>query len=419
MGLLTRVAQIAAKVNTSEGVAENLVAADASLEFKDDQFSRMLTRYERGVKRPGLSSPKDLVGIPYGSIPITVELVGGGASTRAVWHDLLQACGFSKTGLKAITCVETSVSDKFVPGSIFGNNAVQGSATHSGRIEWVGIVGSKATIVYKPILGTFADLDVLTGYHAGGSGSTMTQNGAAAACGWVFDPMSETASQVPPDLTLEFRDGEDINRLVGARGDVELTFNWGEVPLGKFKFEGPRIMQNVDGTPVRGAFIANVTAPAAPTYIQGNVGLPCTFDGVTPVLRNVSFKTGNTLTPDKTKTSGGVIQFLDSSDHGGYRATRITARKMMISIDPNRPGFATYDWLKKWQANADIAGYIQNGYLAASGDSAIVLRSALLSVSNDSLGDADQNGIRSFAGDLKCNSLGIDDEVAISHIVLP
>ncbi|MBY0261162.1 MAG: hypothetical protein K2Q20_02395, partial [Phycisphaerales bacterium] len=262
--MLTRNRQNGLKIEATEGTYETLAAADFAIDTPDGQtMQRRLTRYQRNNARAGLSRPKSIVGAAYGAMPaMMVELIGGGAATssRAVWHDALQACGFAQGVLKCATLADAIVA--VAVGSYISNNATYGTATKIGRV--IAQSQDRTRVFYIPVLGTFADNDALfTHATAGGAGTTLSSSLDADPVdgGKYWTPLSETASGVPKTVTFENRDGELIHRLIGARGNAEFTFNFGEPAAARFNFEGPKVAQNTDGDPIEGGLVSNVTFP--------------------------------------------------------------------------------------------------------------------------------------------------------------
>lgn len=407
---LSRIRQAGIKIEGISGTAENLAAADFARNCKSIEASPSLTRYARGVLRAALTKLKDMVGGKIGEFTWQEELVGGTVSTEAPWYAPLQAAGTQKTTLKIIT-VGSITGGTFAAGDTVTTDA---GAT-SGRVAWTGSVGGAVKIVLEPIAGTFNDTDVVTNGTASG-----TQSGAWANAGFSHRPMSENGSQTPPTATAEYRDPNYKHRLVGASCDVGLMFNWGEVGLMDVRVRGPRQIKDVDGTPLDPGLMTGITPPPAPGALMGDIGLPVKLDSWEGVISQLGIKFNNTITDRKTITTGGVIGYVTQGARCGYMPSRITDRRVEITIDPETPAEATKALMKGWQSNADFVFHAQTGKLLASGDKAICINVPKASLAQDAFAQQDREGINALGLTLLCTGvLNDDDEIYIDHVYIP
>jgi len=110
MGILLNRCQVAAKIESVEGTAETLVAADAFLVFTP-KADPDVDRYKRDPVRENLGQLESLPGARSAKLSFTVELAGSGtAGTAPAWGKLMKACGCSET-------VVPSTSVTYAPAS--------------------------------------------------------------------------------------------------------------------------------------------------------------------------------------------------------------------------------------------------------------------------------------------------------------
>jgi len=114
MSILKRRSQIAAKIESEEGTAETLLAADAFLVF-DPSGDPDIARYKRDPARESMGALESLPGERQAKLTYTCELAGSGAAgTPPAWGKLMKACGFSETIVPA-TSVEYQPASAAIP----------------------------------------------------------------------------------------------------------------------------------------------------------------------------------------------------------------------------------------------------------------------------------------------------------------
>ncbi|MBY0262243.1 MAG: hypothetical protein K2Q20_07850, partial [Phycisphaerales bacterium] len=136
------------------------------------------------------------------------------------------------------------------------------------------------------------------------------------------------------------------------------------------------------------------------------------------VAEQVGLSLNNTLTPKRTVSEGGCIQFITGSVKGGYGPTRITERNIVLSLDPDRPLKTDFNLYKLWRSNAEFPLSWQSGLLSASGHMAFVVHGPRVSIDNEELTDGDRNGVRTSPLELKFNG-DADDEIILAQVVVP
>lgn len=114
MSILKRRSQIAAKIESVEGVAEALAAENAFLVF-EPTADPDIARYKRDPARENLGQLESLPGERQGKISFTCELAGSGtAGTAPAWGKLMKACGYGET-IIPVTSVEYAPASAAVP----------------------------------------------------------------------------------------------------------------------------------------------------------------------------------------------------------------------------------------------------------------------------------------------------------------
>ena len=98
MTILQDKTQIAAKIESVEGVAEALANTDAFLAFPGGEPDPKIDAYERNPYRETLSPLPSVMGRRSGKLPIVIELAGSGTpGTAPAWGKLMKGCAFGET----------------------------------------------------------------------------------------------------------------------------------------------------------------------------------------------------------------------------------------------------------------------------------------------------------------------------------
>ena len=107
--------QIAAEIESVEGVAETLLAADAFLAFPSGEPDPKIEPYERNPFRETLSPLASVMGKRSSKLPFMAELAGSGtAGTAPAWGKLMKGCGFGET-IVALTSVTYLPASAAIP----------------------------------------------------------------------------------------------------------------------------------------------------------------------------------------------------------------------------------------------------------------------------------------------------------------
>ena len=118
MPMLKQRRLIAAKIETVEGTAETLAAADSFLVY-DPAITPDIQAHERNPSRITLSPLARVIGARSVSLSFSVELKGSGtAGTAPEYGDLFRACGMSET-IVAVTSVTYAPASASIPSLTF------------------------------------------------------------------------------------------------------------------------------------------------------------------------------------------------------------------------------------------------------------------------------------------------------------
>jgi len=422
---LKRSVQIGFRLETDEGVSEasELVAADFARTITEYSQTSKGNRYERDEAKAGLSKSATLMGAAQQEIPWTEEMAGGGktVATAAKWHDLLQACGFgAPTQLKKVQVgTETTGSDGgFVPGVLFGDNAVQGSATKTGRAVGVYVDESSISspkpqyLVYEAITGVFGAADTAFVYAASGTQTSRPVDSVPTDCGTAQRLLSETDAQICKSATVEYINGGQAHRAIGARGDAEFMLEHNKPPRLKLNFRGVKDLDATGSVPTK-ALVASV--PVAPKpYVIGKRAWPVLLDAFSPVVTKINIALNNTLA-DRPSIGTGIV--LVSSEKAGYLATRIGDRNISAEIDPEHVAAATYDFYGKWQNESLFKFYQEIGVPWNTTNGLIVFTAPTVQFDADDWTPSDRDGLIVHNPKLKFTG-DADEELVIYHILL-
>lgn len=347
MSFLTRKQQIGLKLNSVEGAAESLSAADYSRTLSDVSDNPTAVVDERGQLKDSLSPTAQLVGAPLLELDWTEEIAGGSVATPAPWEISLRACGFgAPTTLKKVT-VGTATGDAFVPGDILGNADTLAGSTKIVRFVtsfmYAELLGEQ--LVYEPVSGAaLTATDTLYKFDAAGDDvGSRPVDSVPSDAGRAYRPLSEDGATSPKDATLDWRADGQIHLCPSVRGDCSLVFEHGKTPKIQLKMRGPQALED-DGSLAEGALVADVPTPPVPRMV-GKVGFPCRLEGYAGVVTGFTLEMGNTLTDRPTINDNGVLGY--GGVPMGYMPTRISDRKPMIKVAPEHVLKSTFDFRGK------------------------------------------------------------------------
>ncbi|MBI5023782.1 MAG: hypothetical protein HZC18_02145, partial [Candidatus Omnitrophica bacterium] len=151
MSMLIRKRQLAAKIESVEGTAESLAAADAGLLVNFSPKANYDPQmYQRNPVRSSLTKIGKLTGKRSGGIDFSIELKGSGSLTQEPeWAKLIKACGFAINDLKKIT-IGAVTAGPFQ----HGETITGGTSLATGRVVIETATGT-TTLYFVVLTGTF------------------------------------------------------------------------------------------------------------------------------------------------------------------------------------------------------------------------------------------------------------------------
>lgn len=405
----TRQVQIGVELESSEGVAETLVAADYALNPKGQaSYDPDTQRTDREILRPSLSMNTMVPGHRGLTITGVAELAGGTLVAPPVWHDILQGMGFSKGDVDFIV-IGTVTNGPFRAGQIIGNHLTLGSATATGRVLMEHLDGSTRRLFYIPLTGTFGSSGTVANYQSTQASATISAGPADG--GFFFAPVSQTSSVTPPSVTAGFNDGEQRWKTAGARASGSMRFAVGETNQIEFSIQGPNVLdltRNPVG-PELGGFVSNVSYPSPPPGVLAirmamRYGTGAYF---TPTLPEVVLQINNTIAVRPTITDNAIAS-------SGRMPALITAREIGLQIEP--------------EADVDNFDIIANDFEAVTFEVGLVTNAPTVSGgaigcwipaahTTGNMSPGDRDGIRTTAPSIRATG-NSDDEIIIFHLMI-
>ncbi len=294
--MLTRKRQLAAKIESIEGTAETLAAADAKILAYESEI--VLGSPEMFKRSPALSSlgkKGSVSGKRPGTCSAKFELRGSGTATlETEWSKIIRACGLKISTLSSITI-----------GAVSGGPFQHGetiTGTLSGATGRVIInTATGITTLYFVAVGSavFQNAETITG---GTSGATATTGSTASAAGKVWEPTS-TESLVP-SLTLGgYMDGIR-NLLAGCRGNMKLDLSTvGESGMIECAMSG--VYAGIADTD----FFTGITYPTTkpPAWLSSGF----TINSYAARINQFGLDLGNTVSPhDDANNAYGLVSYV-------------------------------------------------------------------------------------------------------------
>ena len=377
MPLLSRKQQIAAEIESTEGTAEVLAAADAGFNTFDVQFTPDIQQIERNPNRATIGNLPSIAGVRLGSVRFRTELVGSGngAAPTPPFDKLLRGCGFQKIAA-AERMALSAISGTFLPGEQVADGANTAPCIIGNSGEDALYIGSS--------VGSFT-----TGTVTGEvSGATATYAAPVSSDAVAYRPTSDGGESLTIGV---YQDGRR-HVLRGCRGNVQLRAAVGDVVSLEFEFIG------AISTTADAALLTGVSLPSSiPPQFLG-VGL--SFGSFDPVFETLELDMSNDLAPRRS-----------ANDSTGIISTRITARTPRGTIDPEAElvgGGGGQDFYNSLYAGTSFNGSFLVG--STSGNK-FVMHAPKLQYGNVNAGD--RNAILTDNIDLRLNETTADDDILI------
>lgn len=405
MPFLHRNVQVGFKLNSVEGVAETLAAADFTRTLSDVTETPAYPEDERGQLKGTLSPTAKLVGAPLSETGWGEELAGGSVSAAARWESLFRCGGFrTAETIKAVEVGTLTGSTDFKAGDILGDNAALGSATILVRAVGLFTIGSDTYLIYEPISGDpLADTDTLYVYDAAGDAAgSRPVNSTPADAGRGYRPLSEDGTTSSPDGTLVLAADGKRHTWPSVRCNLSLRLEHGQTAKLQVTARGPKAPES-DGSIAEAGLVANV--PVAPVPIMvGKFGFPTLIGSHKPTLTGATLELNNTLTDRPTINDDGIIGY--GGQRMGYKPTRISDRRPMIRMGPEDVAKSEFDFIGAYDRSDVFPLSVRHGRPTdASGALVLVAPTAQIS---GGIARSDRDGVT--IKDLELLLTGTDDK---------
>lgn len=384
-GLLRRQRQVAAKVETTEGTAISLAAADANCLVYDPTVVDDVPMFKRNPARASLSPLIDIPGLRTRKISFKCEIKGSGAiGTAPSYGKLLKACGMAEFAVSKLT-IGTITSGPFQDGE-----TVTGGTSAATGIVIKQTATGVTTLLIRSISGTFSvGSETITGSR---SGATASESGGATATqGFAY--VTNSVDTNVPSLTIgSYEDGK--RKLAsGCRGNVKINLKDGEPGFLTFDFMG------VLSATADVALLTGITYESTVPEPYLSAGL---VDGsFSPIFSAVDIDLGN-----------AIAMRLNANLTPGQLSALITDREPTGTIDPEAELIGTKDFVADWLAKT--VNYFETTIGSASGNKVTIIAPAM---QIESVGDGDRSGIAldqlSVAFKTPAASNNGDDELTI------
>jgi len=262
--------QLAIKLESEEGTAETLAAADAIL-HANGKFTPDTPMFQRPMRSSSLSPFSSVPGARSATIEFDIELKGSGtAGTAPEWGKALMGCGFAED-------VETGVSVTYTPASSsIGSYTV--ALYEDGMIH--KIWGARGTVKLalkngEPGMLSFAftgaDFSVVDGALLSGVSYDSTKPPAFLAAQFTIDSYAALLSSLEIDMANAVALRPDANRdsgykstIISSRAPV-MTFDPEKVLVATYDFYG-KLRSGSEGalSTVVGSTAGNICTISAP-----------------------------------------------------------------------------------------------------------------------------------------------------------
>ena len=318
--MLRRKRQLAAKIESVEGIAETFSNQDAKLLIVDPKFNPDFKLFERNPVQANLSKMGKLTGTRSAGITFQLEMRGSGtASTAPEWSKLIEACGFEKNALRQLT-IGTITGGAFT----HGETITQDVTGASGRVVIDTADGMTTLFFVDLATGTWDDENTVTGGTSGASATPASLEDS----GIEWKPLSDDPATVSMGL---FTDG--LKRSIkGARGKVKFSLKSGEPAMIDFEFQG--VFTDV----VNASMLTGVSHETSlpPVFLDAQMSI----DDYAAIVSSIELNCENTLSPRESV-----------NDANGILSYRITERNFTGSIDPEMVLTDTIDFFDLFANN--------------------------------------------------------------------
>jgi len=317
--MLTRRRQLAAKIESQEGVEEVLTGGDAKLLVENPVTELDPPVHERNPVGASFSKVGDIPGKRASRLTFTMRMRGSGDSLiEPEWFKLLKASGWQVNALH-------SISIGSITGGPFKHGEVLTGGTSGATARCViDTADGTTTLYFAPVTGTFENAETITG---AASGASSVASSDPAECGKELKPVSDPA--LVPSLTMASYEDGLKKSLKGARGKVKFNFKVGEPVTMEFEFPGSYL--RTEDHALLSSIEHEETKP--PVFLNAYLWI----DNLQAKLSELDIDWANVL---------GVRD--DVNDPGGVFSYVISDRKPAGSFNPEMVTVSSHDFFGKW-----------------------------------------------------------------------
>jgi hypothetical protein len=326
---LERIGQLARKIESVEGTAETLAAADAKSIAYTPEIDYAPEPFEEDPAKSSFTPSAKTIGSRIGTATYKLALRGSGvATTEPDWSKDIKACGFKCSSLYSVT-IGTITNGPF----LHGEKITGGTSNAQGRVIKKTVTGT--TTLYLVPIGSvnFASAEIITGAT---SGATATSGSVSSVISKVWEPSTPSIVAVPC-LTLGgyFGAATAIKKVLrSCRGNVRFNFNASKQVMMDLTMQG--IYAGVTDVALLASIIHENNTP--PLFQDAALKI----DTYAALLSTLAINVNNSLYLDEDPSAGyGLLSY------------GIGGREITVEIDPNTVGVATYDFYGKWFAGTE------------------------------------------------------------------
>ena len=327
--LLTRKRQLAIKAEAAAGTWETDLATAANAKahagnlLRSPSWTPSALMFDRNIVHPSLTStPMFKPGVTTLELTHGFELAGHEDNVPAGSNFVEPPIGpaLAACGMIGSTVVELDMPNTFTTGVRFQHGeTVTGTSLGTAVVVGDCVAGVDSTIYLRDVSGT-ATGEAITG---GTTGAVATATGATTQEYYAFYPSSDQVSEITTVSLGYFIDGK-IVEAAGCRGNVEFSFEHGNVPVANFTWQG-KINDVIDGALMSGADAPDILHKTPPPFLGvGFTFIDQSSNTWTPVFNSMSINLGNSVTLRE-----------NSNSSTGYSYASITGRDAVLGINPD------------------------------------------------------------------------------------
>jgi hypothetical protein len=327
-------AQLAAKVETTEGTAETLAGTDVDVRIYDSGKDLAINQNERDPKDSD-QEQGPISGARSITLRAQTHLHGyGDEETEPGFATLLRAGALRQSANRLVLCTCTAGSSDTVP---IGTLLDDGS--NYAYLVWQS--GDKSKALLWPYDGD--TVGAATWQNAGDTLDVVVASVVADA-GWVWHatpPNLLNDNTAVPSITARLTETAKRFEAVGARCGLTMTLGHREIGLLDVEIMG-KYSRAADGAELTPSpALPDITPRVCMDHLELT---PSGGSQITPILSAITVNINNSLELRQS-----------ISEDTGYLSTAIGSQEIQISMDPEEYAEATIDWSQVLQNNTALS----------------------------------------------------------------